>query len=239
MLQQIAKAIPIRWKQRYRKWRYGIKDTDTPENSGKALFTTYYKTNHWQGHSSNSGQGSDDAQTQAVIAAINQLIHELKPTSILDLPCGDFHWMKHVNLDGVDYLGADIVSELIARNQEQHTGPNNKFKVLDITSDPLPKADLVICRDCFVHLSYAHIFRSIENIKQSGCRYLLTTSFSKHHLNFNIPTGSWRTLNLSKPPFSFPKPLKAINEKCTLGHGEFKDKELVLYEINTLNLWQL
>lgn len=29
--------------------------------------------------------------------------------SILDIPCGDFSWMKKIELDGIEYIGADIV----------------------------------------------------------------------------------------------------------------------------------
>jgi hypothetical protein len=37
---------------------------------------------------------------------------------LLDIPCGDFNWMKLLNL-GVDYIGADIVGELIAENRRR------------------------------------------------------------------------------------------------------------------------
>jgi hypothetical protein len=37
--------------------------------------------------------------------------HDVK--SLLDIPCGDFHWMRRVNLQGLSYVGADIVRELI------------------------------------------------------------------------------------------------------------------------------
>ena len=42
------------------------------------------------------------------------------PASLLDAPCGDFNWMRHVPLGGVSYTGADVVPELIARNRRDY-----------------------------------------------------------------------------------------------------------------------
>ena len=50
---------------------------------------------------------------------IYQLINQFKVTSILDAPCGDFYWMNHVmkNLK-IEYLGEDIVTEIINENNK-------------------------------------------------------------------------------------------------------------------------
>ena len=42
---------------------------------------------------------------------------------MLDIPCGDFYWMKEVDLKDIEYIGADIVDELIKKN-------NDKFKAV-------------------------------------------------------------------------------------------------------------
>jgi len=33
------------------------------------------------------------------------LFEELEISSILDIPCGDFNWMKEINLDKYKYIG--------------------------------------------------------------------------------------------------------------------------------------
>jgi hypothetical protein len=39
--------------------------------------------------------------------------------TLLDAGCGDFNWMRHVNLKLDQYIGIDVVPELICENQRQ------------------------------------------------------------------------------------------------------------------------
>lgn len=98
----------------------------------------------------------------------------------------------------------------------------------------MPKSDIVIIRDCLVHFSYEDIFNAIKNIKSSGSKYLLTTTFTNNHFNHDIVTGHWRRLNLLEKPFNFPSPILVINENCTEGNGESKDKSMALWEIDKI-----
>ncbi|MEO6490246.1 MAG: hypothetical protein ABIO04_09925, partial [Ferruginibacter sp.] len=113
---------------------------------------------------------------------------------------------------------------------------NFKFQVLDLIIDQLPQSDIIINRDCLVHLSFADIFSALKNIKSSGCKYLLTTTFTDHPKNTDIITGSWRTINLQQPPFNFPIPLLMINENCTESNGDYKDKSMGLWEISKIQI---
>ena len=143
--------------------------------------------------------------------------------------------MQKVDLSKVDYIGADIVEELINYNKKLHKEKSNcTFRVLNLINDTLPESDIIIIRDCFVHLSNADIFTSIKNIKSSGCKYLLTTTFTNHNINYDIATGNWRTINLQKKPFNFPPPVLLINENCTEGGGDYKDKSMALWEISKI-----
>jgi hypothetical protein len=157
---------------------------------------------------------------------------EFEIRSMLDLPCGDFYWMKHVDLQGIDYIGADIVSELITRNK-QFESPHVSFEPLDLLSSRLPKVDMIFCRDCLVHLSFKDVFVALENIVRSGSGLLLTTTFPRHRRNYDIRTGGWRTLNLELAPFGLPKPLRVLEEGCTQPGG-YADKSLGLWRIADL-----
>ena len=55
----------------------------------------------------------------------------------------------------------------------------------------------------------------IKNIKASGCKYLLISTFTDKNENKDIITCDWRPLNLEKIPFNFPYPIFAIYENCT------------------------
>lgn len=231
MKKLIKKIAPV-W---ILKW-YGMNRSSKFKNrSTKEVFTEIYSINHWKSKESFSGAGSEIAQTKSLIEDLEKILNDMNIKTMLDIPCGDFNWMQKVDLSKIDYIGADIVDELINRNIEQHKEKNNlKFKVLNLINDPLPKSDIIIIRDCLVHFSYNDIFNSIKNIKSSGSKYLLTTTFTTCNFNYDIVTGYWRRLNLQKKPFNFPNPILVINENCTEGNGEYKDKSMALWEISKI-----
>lgn len=203
------------------------------------IFTEIYTSNHWQSSESFSGPGSEIKQTTSLISSLNKLITNMNISSVLDIPCGDFKWMQKVDLSKTDYVGADIVEKLIMSNINLYKGKENiKFKILNLISDSLPKSDIIIVRDCFVHLSFKDINDAIKNIKSSECKYLLTTTFTNHHLNYDIVTGNWRPLNLQEKPFKFPVPILIINENCTENNGIYNDKSMALWEISKINYRQ-
>lgn len=197
------------------------------------VFTKIYDTAHWNGDSSVSGSGSNTVQTDEISKKIPLLIKNLNITSLLDLPCGDFNWMDKLNIP-VNYIGGDIVKGLIEKNIKKYKSENREFLVLDIINDSLPSTDLILCRDCFVHLSNNDILKAVQNIKKSKCQYLLTTTFVECDTNEDIITGDWRVINLQKEPFNFPEPLLIINEKCSEGNGTYSDKSLGLWKIKDI-----
>jgi hypothetical protein len=218
-------------------WYRRRKSLEFRNLSTQEVFTKIYRKNHWKSSESISGTGSEISQTQTLIDAMNKLLVEWKITSMLDIPCGDFKWMQRVDLSKVDYLGADIVEDLIKENTASYTVKANiRFQVLNLINDPLPQNDLIIVRDCLVHLSYNDIWYALQNIKASGCKYLLATTFTHCKQNSDIVTGDWRKLNLQQKPFSFPEPLLVINENCTEGNGAFRDKSMALWEIDQILL---
>ncbi len=94
--------------------------------------------------------------------------------------------------------------------------------------------DLIFCRDCLVHFSNDNILKTFENLKNTGSKYILTTTFTECDENIDIVTGDWRIINLTLAPFNLPEPLQIINENCTEGDGAFSDKSLGLWKISDL-----
>lgn len=199
-------------------------------------FSTIYRTRHWQGSESVSGEGAAAAQTARLEAALPDLLHRLSAQTLLDAPCGDFGWMQRVDLTGITYIGADIVPDLVAANAERYASPTRRFVTLDLAADPLPAADVLLCRDLLVHLSFTDIRRVLRNVQQAAIPYLLTTTFPGHAVNEDIVSGDWRLLNFEHPPFSFPPPQELIVEGCTEGGGQFADKSLGLWRVADLHL---
>ncbi|HXQ77347.1 MAG TPA: hypothetical protein VN797_04035, partial [Gemmatimonadaceae bacterium] len=109
-----------------------------------------------------------------------------------------------------------------------------RFIDLDLTRDALPAADVLLCRDCLVHLSYANIRAVLANVARSSIRYLLTTSFPGRNDNYDVADGDWRALDLEAPPFSFPEPVLTIVEECEEEDGTYADKSLLAWSVADL-----
>lgn len=203
--------------------------------STEETFQEIYHSNHWDSDASVSGVGSDDGQTREISIQIPKLVNELGIKRFLDVPCGDFNWFSKMKLNLESYIGGDILPEIIERNKQLFNDPSRKFMNINLIKDPLPNGDILLCRDCLVHLSHKDIQAAIQNIKQSKIEYLLTTTFPGCETNQDIVTGDWRIINLEKAPFNFPSPIKLINEQCTEGKGTYADKSLGLWRIQDIN----
>jgi SAM-dependent methyltransferase len=157
----------------------------------RELFARIYRTNLWGSACSVSGVGSALDATAALRTEIPRLLDELAARSVLDIPCGDFGWLSQTRLGACRYIGADIVDELVERNTRLYAAPRSgRFMRLDLTGDSLPRVDVVLCRDCLVHLSFQNIFRAFANLRRSGSHYLLTTTFLDHEENEDMPTAT-------------------------------------------------
>ena len=202
----------------------------------KDKFTTVYRENLFKGSVSRSGEGSDLLQTEIIRKELPSLLEELKAKTLIDSPCGDFLWMKEVDLSDVSYLGIDIVKDIIEKNQAEYGNDKRDFIEINIIKNDIPRADVILSRDCLVHLSFDHCLKVIKNFKKSGSTYLLTTTFTERTINEDLRQSFWRTLNLELPPFNFPKPLRLINENCTERDGQYSDKSLGLWHLNDINI---
>lgn len=205
-------------------------------NTMEQIFNHIYQTNYWGDKESVSGSGSNLKITETIRKHLPPLFQKLGIRSILDAPCGDFNWMNHVDLSSIGkYIGADIVQDIIEKNNHLYTNEKLSFTTLNIVEDPLPKVDLILCRDCLVHFIYKDIFRTLKNMVNSGSTYLVATTFTNRTENINLQkNGYWRPLNLEIEPFFLPKPLYIINENCTEADGIFDDKSLGVWRLSDI-----
>lgn len=193
------------------------------------VFSEIYRRNIWGYKETASGAGSTLHNTQRVRESLPGLIRDLKIKTLLDLPCGDLHWLSKIELPISHYIGGDIVPELVKRTAEKYSRPDRSFLQIDLCKDPLPEADLLLCRDCFIHLSEDMIFRAIENILRSNIKYLLTTTFPGG-LNRAISTGDFFTIDLCAPPYNFPAPIRVLEDWVP----PFDRRQLALWEVESL-----
>jgi hypothetical protein len=196
------------------------------------VFSLVYAKNLWGVDETRSGAGSTMTETAAIRTQLPVWFRQYHITSLLDIPCGDFNWMRGVDLSGVLYTGADIVPELIAGCAARHAAAEREFVCLNLLADPLPTRDAVLCRDCLVHLPHADVLRALANIRASGARYLLATTFPSLEQNEEVTLGFWRPINLERPPFSLPPPVALLHEGNP--DGRYADKSLGLWRVADL-----
>ena len=195
----LKKFIKRRWHKSYSS----LADIANTKNR----FTKIYEENLWRNHESRSGSGSTLKFTKNIRQALPLIIKELRINSMLDAPCGDLNWMKHVLKEiKIQYIGADIVDEIIAKNKK-YIKESVSFRSIDLIKDEHPYTNLLFCRDLLFHLSFEDSLRVLENFTNSKTEYLFTTTYDKNEdwRNENIISGYFRALDLRKAPYFFPK----------------------------------
>ena len=193
------------------------------------MFTKIHETRSWRG-ASVSGTGSDPDATTPVLAVLPELFASLGVKTLLDAPCGDGAWMAELAYPLERYIGIDVVPAVVAEASAAHGGPGREYLTADLIRDPLPKADLVLCRDCLVHLPFAEGVEALANLRRSGSTWLLATTFPDHDANVDIRMGRWRPLNLCLPPYSLPAPERLLDEQFR-ADPRYADKSLGLWRL--------
>lgn len=214
-------------------WRAGARFV-APSAVHQAVFTRIYEGNEWRDPESRSGPGSSRARGADITADLVDALRSLRVRTLLDAPCGDFNWMGNVTSSLASYVGIDVVRPLIQRNQQLYGDSRHRFVLGDVTHDPLPPADAILCRDALVHFSFADIWSAISNFKRSGAVYLLATTFEDTLRNEDIRTGGWRPLNLRAGPFHFPEPLAVIDDVPRAAREAFPAKRLAVWRLGDL-----
>lgn len=171
-----------------------------------------------------SGPGSTKEYSEPYREFLEDFIAKHDIRSILDLGCGDFEIMRHVDISGaVWYVGIDCIIERVQANRTiaAHLvgcGPRT-FACDDArTIDPsyVLGFDLVLMKDVLQHWSSSEVQAWINRyardlVKQVRpadmpiTRFLITNCNYGSTVNTDIETGGWRALDITKPPFEVGK----------------------------------
>ena len=145
-------------------------------------FNFIYKNKYWQNidNGSLSGAGSNiDDSTHNLSIELPNFINKHQVKSLLDMPCGDWAWMSKLNLANIDYIGCDIVEDMIVTNNQKYRNAKINFIKKNLSHDNLPEADMILVRDLLVHLKYSDIILCLNNIKKYNYKYIAITNFPK------------------------------------------------------------
>lgn len=149
-------------------------------SKNKFIFDYIYQNNVWNNNDVRvplSGPGSSLINTKNCSKMINDFINSNSITSVLDLGCGDLHWISKApffteNL--IRYTGVDIVESLISEHLSKY--PDKSFLCKDIVSyRDFANVDMIIIRDVIFHLSNKDIQMIFDNIK-GKFKFLVITS---------------------------------------------------------------
>jgi hypothetical protein len=192
-------------------------------------FSAIYDNRIWlngRESGSRSGLGSEIANTQSIRLELPEMLASLATGVLLDIGCGDFTWMKELDLP-CRYIGIDIVPSVIVANSARYSSESRRFAVLDATREALPLADTVLCREILFHLSFKDIWRVIANVQACGASFLIATNDDGLKLNADIISGDFRPLNLRRDPFQFPRPTRTIHD-----NSQASDRVLAVWELS-------
>jgi len=168
-------------------------------------------------------------------AVLPELVRILDLRSIIDMPVGDYTYMRHVMTStksrDLSFIGLDLVSALVDTLSTRFREPGRvEFMQFDMSIQTLWPADLVILRDILFHFDPQRGLDVLKMINKSGAKYLLTTFFPNEH-NADYFTdhvkqtsavgivkkfhpgkafSSFYRINLMEEPFNLPPPLMVI-----------------------------
>ena len=138
-----------------------------------------------------SGCGSQmDDSTKNIRENLYNFLKKYNIKSIADIPCGDFWWMRHVDLFDINYMGGDIITPQITKLK--YSFPENDFQRIDLRIDKLPNVDLLFSRDCLFHLSNTDKQMVFNNFISSNIEYLLMSNHpNSNKIVLNLQNQKW------------------------------------------------
>lgn len=139
------------------------------------------------------GLSSTLENTKAIREWLPGLVEKYAIATACDAGAGDLHWIKYVQWQ-VEYRAFDLISR------------HKSIRQLDITTQPLPQCDLILCRAVLNHLDTDRIVMALEWFRQSG-QYLLATQFNA------VPAIASQFCRLDLRPW-LGEPLEQHDDTC-------------------------
>jgi SAM-dependent methyltransferase len=199
----------------------------------ESVFSEIYKKKMWARNKEGkgtSGVGSTLEATELYREFLQDFLSTFEIETVVDAGCGDWEFSKAIDWTGIQYTGYDVVKFVINENMRKYSSDNITFIHTDLMVEPLPPADLLICKDVLQHWPNAVIFEFLKNISQF--KYCLITNDidfdTDSSSNPNVWTGGFRTLDLTKAPF-FLDGIKIFS----YAHGRMKKQVLLIISEST------
>lgn len=197
----------------------------------RRIFSKIYERKLWGDDKESkfySGIGSRGVVAATYVERVSELLCQHasnlgRTITVIDLGCGDFEIGSQLvaNVRNMNYIGCDIVPELIAHHKRSVSDARIEFKTLDIVADDLPPGDVCLIRQVLQHLSNSDIKRLLTKLRNFHKVYI-TEGYPVviggpvnpdkrvgSDVRFDWRIGSGRGVELDKEPFRLP-----IREVC-------------------------
>lgn len=171
--------------------------------SATDVFSDVYERDLWNG---GSGPGSAPENTVEYRRFLQEFLDGFDyPVKVVDLGCGDWRIGELMDWSGVDYVGVDVVPEVIEANRRRDTPDNVSFVCLDALVDDLPEGDVLVVKDVLQHWPNADVVRLLDAAEERFTFTVVTNDVSsKSHpakVNSDIALGDWRPVDIERAPF--------------------------------------
>lgn len=123
-------------------------------------FSEIYRRGLW---GDGSGTGSGDQVSSTYCELVVRFALERGIKRVVDIGCGDFRVGRHIADSGLEYIGVDVVPDVIERNQSLFGRAGIKFLCLNAIVEKPPPASLCLIRQVLQHLSNAEITSVLDN----------------------------------------------------------------------------
>jgi 2-polyprenyl-3-methyl-5-hydroxy-6-metoxy-1,4-benzoquinol methylase len=199
-------------KLKNRFLRYQTKAAFKSKNVQERFTYIYNKKLWYNNGESESGAGSTLKATEKLRKDLDNFLREVNSRVLLDIGCGDFNWMKEIELP-CSYIGIDIVKSVIEKNKANYKNDKISFQHLNAVDEELPAdVDVILCREVLFHLSFDDGIKVLNKVKKSGARYFIATTNRSIDKNIDIESGNFRNINLSLPPYNLKSDYKEIDD---------------------------
>ncbi|CAH6420880.1 Hypothetical protein UVM_LOCUS274 [uncultured virus] len=208
-------------------------------------FQQIYDRNAWPGAltETKSGGGSSLRASETAAAALRGWIAKYggvaAPISartadavdVLDVGSGEMNWQKCLlQIEGVRYLGVDIVPSVVAHNRLLRCGSAHavtvRYECADAAKAALPRCSISVAREVLFHLPLADAELVYAKL-WCGARYLAATTHPLSRSNVDLPQrGSFYEVNMQRAPFLLGAPLERVAEATAVG------REFALWDLS-------
>lgn len=222
MRELLRNIVPLTVRRWRRDWMLRHKWKAFEKLPPKEVFEKIYADGIWgvsgdpkDPFFSGSGSHSEGVVAKYIGALESFLAGFPKKPDVVDLGCGDFAVGSRIRPLCGSYIACDVVEPLIERNRSRFESLGVDFRLLDITSEPLPPGDVAFLRQVLQHLSNNQILAVIAKLPASY-RFVVVTEHLPASVQFvpnlDKPIGPQTRIDaggrpsgvvLTEPPFNF------------------------------------